>query len=164
MQGKRAIRLLPWPVTLIGACHEGKHNVMTASWVCQVSFRPLLVMLSIAPERYTYGLIEKSGEFVVSILTEDQAEVADFCGSRSGRNVDKISALGLKTRPGQAVKVPVLEDCLANIECRVVAAHPAGDHVLFVGEVVGGSVVRPDVSPLLMLDWKPGKFNPIAEK
>jgi flavin reductase (DIM6/NTAB) family NADH-FMN oxidoreductase RutF len=162
VQGKRAVRLLPWPVTLIGAYHEGKHNVMTASWVSQVSFRPPLVMVSIAPERHTYGLIQKSGEFVVSILTADQAEVAQFCGSRSGRDVDKISALGLKTRSGQAVKVPVLEDCLANIECRVVATHPAGDHVLFVGEVVGGSAIRPDAPPLLMLDWKPGKFSPIG--
>lgn len=161
---KRALRLLPWPVTLIGACHEGKHNVMTASWVSQVSFRPPLVMVSIAPERYTCGLIQKSGEFVVSILAEDQAEIADFCGSRSGRDVDKIAALGLKTRPGQAVKVPVLEGCLANIECRVTATYPAGDHVLFVGEVVGGSVPRPDASPLVMLDWKPGKYSPLGER
>lgn len=161
---KRVFRLLPWPVTLIGACHEGKHNVMTASWVSQVSFRPPLVMVSIAPERYTYGLIEKSGEFVVSILAEDQAEIANFCGTHSGRDVDKVSALGIRTRPGKAVKVPILEDCLANIECRVAATYPAGDHVLFVGEVVGGSVTCPDAFPLLMLDWKPGKFNPIAEK
>ncbi|HAG07425.1 MAG: Flavin reductase domain protein FMN-binding protein [Clostridia bacterium 62_21] len=94
-------------------------------------------MVSITPERYTYELIQRSGEFVVSILAEDQAEIANFCGSRSGRDVDKVSALGLKTRPGQAVKVPLLEDCLANVECRVAATHPAGDHVLFVGEVVG---------------------------
>lgn len=101
MQGKRAVRLLPWPVTLIGACHQRKHNVMTASWVSQVSFRPPLVMVSITPERHTYGLVEKSREFVVSILAEDQAEVANFCGSRSGRNVDKVSVLGLRTGPGR---------------------------------------------------------------
>ena len=164
MLDKRLLRLLPWPVTLIGACHQGKHNVMTASWVSQVSFRPLLIMVSIAPERYTYELIQKSGEFVASILAEDQAEIADFCGTHSGREVDKVSALGIRTRPGQAVKVPILADCLANIECRVTATYPAGDHVLFVGEVVGGSAARPDASPLLMLDWKPGKFTPIAEK
>jgi len=161
VQAKQAVRLLPWPVTLVGAYHEGRHNVMTASWVSQVSFKPLMVKVSVAPERYTYELISKSGEFVISILTAEQVEVANFCGSRSGRDTDKVAAVGLRTRPGEAVKVPVLEDCLANMECRVVAAHPAGDHVLFVGEVVGGSVMQPGAVPLLMLNWKPGKFTAV---
>ncbi len=155
---KMAIRQLPWPVTLIGSFHEGRHNLMTASWVSQVSFKPLLVMVSIAPERFTYELVSASGEFVVSILASDQAEVAQFCGSRSGRDVDKVKELGLKTLPGEAVKVPLLDNCLANLECRVVAKHPAGDHVLFVGEVVGGGVRRPEAEPLVVRDWKWGRY------
>ncbi|MDH7576544.1 MAG: flavin reductase family protein [Bacillota bacterium] len=155
---KTALRQLPWPATLIGSCHEGRHNLMTASWVSQVSFKPLLVMVSIAPERFTYELVSASGEFVVSILAADQAEIAQFCGSRSGRDVDKVKALGLKTLPGKAVKVPLLADCLANLECRVAATHPAGDHAIFIGEVVGGEVQRPEAEPLVVRDWKWGRY------
>lgn len=160
MSAKRALSFLPWPVTLIGTYHEGKHNVMTASWISQVSLNPPLVMVSIAPGRYTYELLEKSREFVVSILAADQGEVANFCGSRSGREVDKIEALKLRTRPGQAVKVPLLEGCVANLECRLVATYSAGDHVLCVGEVVGESVERADASPMVIVNWKQGKFMP----
>lgn len=156
MEGKKALRLLPWPVTLIGTYHEGRHNLMTASWVMQVSFRPPLLMVSIAPERYTYELLTKNGEFVVSILAADQMEIANFCGTRSGRDTDKVKALGLKTKPATQVRVPLLEDCVANLECRLVSLHPAGDHVICVGEVVGGSVERGEASPLLLLDWQPG--------
>ncbi len=164
MSSKDAVKLLPWPVVLIGAYHNGKHNAMTASWVSQVSFDPLLMMVSIAPERHTYDLIRESGEFVISVLTQDQAEVARFCGSRSGRDTDKIAALALKTIPGKKVKVPLIEDCLANIECRVTAAHPAGDHVIFIGEVVEGTVTQPGALPLLMLNWEPGAFAGIKDK
>ncbi|HAA89932.1 MAG: Flavin reductase domain protein FMN-binding protein [Thermoanaerobacterales bacterium 50_218] len=160
-EAKEAIKRMPWPVTLIGAAHEGRYNVMTASWVSQVSFNPLMVMVSIAPERYTYELIQKSGEFVVSILAKEQVQVANFCGSRSGKETDKIEELKLKTQPGKVVKVPLLQDCIANLECKVVATQEAGDHVIFIGEVVAGSVVREDAIPLLMLNWKPGSFVPL---
>ncbi|MEW6770764.1 MAG: flavin reductase family protein [Bacillota bacterium] len=155
---KDALKELPWPVTLIGSFHDGRHNLMTASWVSQVSFRPALVMVSVAPERYTHELITASREFVVSILTAEQVGVAQFCGTQSGRSVDKVQALGLQTAPGRTVKVPVLLDCLANIECRVVDTHPAGDHTLFIGEVIGGGVVKPGADPLVMRDWEWGRY------
>jgi flavin reductase (DIM6/NTAB) family NADH-FMN oxidoreductase RutF len=163
-EAKEAIKRMPWPVTLIGAAHEGRYNVMTASWVSQVSFNPLMVMVSIAPERYTYELIQKSGEFVVSILAKDQAEVAHFCGSRSGKEVDKAGQLKLDTEPGKVVKVPLLRGCIANLECKVVATQEAGDHVIFIGEVVAGNVDRGDAVPLIMLNWKAGSFVPLEEQ
>jgi len=155
---KEALRLLPWPVTLIGTYANGRHNLMTASWVSQVSFRPPLVMASVAPERYTYELIRASGEFVVSILAAEQVRLAQFCGSRSGRHVDKVKELGLKTVPAQKVKVPLLADCVANLACRLVGTHPAGDHVLFVGEVVEGTVNWPEAAPLVIKDWEYGRY------
>lgn len=155
---KQALRLLPWPVTLIGTYAGGRHNLMTASWVSQVSFRPPLVMVSIAPERYTYELLTANGEFVVSILAADQQQLAEFCGSRSGRDVDKVKELGLKTAPAQKVKVPLLADCVANLACRVVSIHPAGDHVLFVGEVIEGNTPRPEAAPLVIKDWEYGHY------
>ncbi|MGO0121878.1 flavin reductase family protein [Desulfothermobacter acidiphilus] len=156
MEGKEALRLLPWPVTLIGTCHEGRHNLMTASWVMQVSFRPPLVMVALAPERYTYEILTRNGEFAISILAADQMEIANFCGTHSGREVDKVKALGLKTKAATQIQVPLLEDCVANLECCLVSLHPAGDHVICVGEVVEGSVELKEASPLILLNWQPG--------
>jgi len=158
---KEALRHLPWPVTLIGTYQEGRHNLMTASWVSQVSFQPPLIMVSVAPERYTYQALIATREFAVSILAPDQAEIAQFCGERSGREVDKVKALNVKVVPPQEIKVPLLADCIANIECRVVAHHPAGDHVIFIGEVVASRVQRPEERPLLMKDWRWGVYQPL---
>ena len=149
-----AARSLIWPVCLVGAQKDGKHNVMTAAWVTQVSADPLLIAISVAPGRYTHDLIAQTGEFVLSILSSQQNEIASFCGSRSGREVDKIKALNLQTIPSEAVKVPRIAGCLANLECKVVAQYPAGDHTLFLGEVVAADVAPGEAAPLVMYRGK----------
>jgi flavin reductase (DIM6/NTAB) family NADH-FMN oxidoreductase RutF len=154
-----AVRSLVWPVCLIGAKQNEKHNVMTAAWVTQVSADPLLVLVSIAPGRYTHDLIARTGEFVVSILGRGQENISSFCGSRSGRDVDKIAHLKLPTVPSEVVQVPRLAGCIANLECKVVAQYPAGDHTLFVGEVVAADVSKEEAAPLLMYRGKTGIFQ-----
>lgn len=152
------IRHLTWPVVLVGAYKDGRHNVMTAAWVSQVSLDPTLIMVSVGPARFTHDMIAGTGEFVVSVLARDQEREGSFCGSKSGREVDKIAALGLKTRPAQKIGVPLVEGCIANLECRLVARYPAGDHTLFIGEVVASHVERPDAVPLLMYRGRWGGF------
>lgn len=151
---KTAVNTLIWPVCLVGAQENGKHNVMTAAWVSQVSANPLLVMVSIAPGRYSHDMIARTGEFMVSVLSAAQQEVSTFCGSRSGRDVDKIARLNLKTKPAEVIQVPRLDGCVANLECKVTGQHTAGDHTLFTGEVVAAGVADEDVQPLLMYRGK----------
>lgn len=154
-----AVRSLVWPVCLIGAKQNEKHNVMTAAWVTQVSADPLLVLVSIATGRYTHDLIARTGEFVVSILGRGQEQISSFCGSRSGRDADKIAHLKLTTLPPEAVQVPRLAGCIANLECKMVAQYSAGDHTLFVGEVVAADVSEAEVAPLIMYRSKTGIFQ-----
>lgn len=154
-----AVRSLVWPVCLVGAKENGKHNVMTVAWISQVSHDPLLVMVSIAPGRFTHDMIVRTGEFMVSVLSAEQQEASTFCGSRSGRDVDKIAHLNLKTEPAKIIKVPRLAGCVANLECRVVSRHTAGDHTLFIGEVVAADVAAEEIQPLIMYRGKPVRFR-----
>ncbi len=121
-------------------------NGMTAAWVSQVSLKPLLVMVSIAPPRYSHKLIEESGIFAVNVLTRDQVELGKRFGYRSGRKVDKFSGLQYSTA---ATGAPILPQAYAYLDLRLVQTFPAGDHTLFVGEVVDAKILHPQAQPLV---------------
>ncbi|KUK53576.1 MAG: Flavin reductase domain protein FMN-binding protein [Desulfotomaculum sp. 46_296] len=149
-----AARSLVWPVCLVGAIENEKHNIMTVAWITQISANPLQLVISIDKSRYTHNMISETGEFMVSILSSEQKEIAAVCGSRSGRNVDKIKQLKIETVPSTVVKVPRLAGCLANMECKVVAQYPAGGRTLFVGEVVAADVGKENLKPMIMYRGK----------
>ncbi len=148
-----------WPICLVGAKYRGQHNVMTVAWINQVSDKPLLLAVSIAKTRHTHDMIVNTGEFVVSILHAEQKDISSFCGFRSGRDIDKIAQLNLKTSPSKTVKVPRLVDCLGNLECKVTAHHPAGDHTIFIAELVAADISEEKINPLIMCRGKTINFN-----
>jgi flavin reductase (DIM6/NTAB) family NADH-FMN oxidoreductase RutF len=121
-------------------------NGMTASWVSQVSLSPLLLMVSIAPARYTHDLIKESGVFAVNVLTSEQVDLGKRFGFQSGRRVDKFAGLEHVTATTGA---PILPQAYAYFDLKLVDTFPAGDHTLFVGEVVAGKILHPEVSPLV---------------
>ena len=121
-------------------------NGMTAAWVSQVSLKPLLVMVSIAPSRYSHDLIKKSGIFAVNVLDRDQADLGKRFGFKSGRQVDKFA--GLEWTTG-ATGAPILPQAYACLELKLKETVPAGDHTLFVGEVVAAKVLHPQAQPLV---------------
>lgn len=123
-----------------------KINGMTAAWVSQVSFNPVLVMVSIAPTRYSHDLIKESGVMAVNILTSEQMELAKRFGYKSGRKVDKCA--GLEWITG-ATGAPILPQAYAYLDLKVVSTFPAGDHTLFVGEVVEAKILHPQARPLV---------------
>ena len=121
-------------------------NGMTAAWVSQVSIKPPLVMVSIAPPRYSHGLIKESRIFALNILTDAQVDLGKRFGYKSGRKVDKFAGLDYTTA---ATGAPVLPQAYAYLDCKLVDTFPAGDHDLFVGEVVDGKILHPDARPLV---------------
>jgi flavin reductase (DIM6/NTAB) family NADH-FMN oxidoreductase RutF len=123
-----------------------KINGMTAAWVSQVSLKPLLVMVSIAPPRYTHTLIQESGVFAINVLASDQVELAKRFGYKSGRKVDKCAGLDWVTAASGA---PVLPQAHAYLDLKLVHTFTAGDHTLFVGEVVEAKILHPDSRPLI---------------
>lgn len=133
----RAYRLLhPKLVVLIVTKAGGRVNIMTAAWAMPASVRPPLIVVSVAPSRYTYELVKASGEFTLNVATADMLKAAHYCGSVSGRSVDKVKAAGLSLMPSLKVTPPCLADAAACLECKLWGATPAGDHELLIGEVV----------------------------
>ncbi|MFH1724000.1 MAG: flavin reductase family protein [Elusimicrobiota bacterium] len=139
--------ILQWletPVVIVGAKAGEKSNWMTAAWVTHVSFKPPLLAVSIGPERYTHSMIKASRAFSISVLREGQEDVAKDLGFRSGAREDKLKGYKVTTAKTGA---PILEDAGAYYDCRVVGQHTAGDHTLFIGEVVGEKLL--DGGPFL---------------
>ena len=121
-------------------------NGMTASWVSQVSLSPLLLMVSIAPPRYSHDLIKESGFFAVNVLTAEQVDLGKRFGFQSGRRVDKFAGLEYLTA---ATGSPILPQAYAFFDLKLVETFPAGDHTLFVGEVLEAKILQPEKRPLI---------------
>jgi flavin reductase (DIM6/NTAB) family NADH-FMN oxidoreductase RutF len=121
-------------------------NGMTASWVSQVSLKPLLLMVSIAPARYTHDLIRESRIFAINVLTGDQVDLGKRFGYKSGREVDKFAGLEHKTAKTGA---PILPQAYAYFDLKLVDTFPAGDHTLFVGEAVDAKILHRAAQPLV---------------
>jgi flavin reductase (DIM6/NTAB) family NADH-FMN oxidoreductase RutF len=137
------MRKYPEAVTLaVTLKPSGEPNVIALGWAMPASFDPPLCVISVGHTRYSHECLEKHPEFVLAFPTEEQHAAALFCGSHSGREMDKLAACGLKTLPAKHVKPPLLDGCSTNLECRVVASFPAGDHTLFVGQILAAHVDR----------------------
>jgi len=118
---------------------------LTAAWITQVSFDPLLIALSINPGHASYPLLLASRAFTVSILAPHQLELARHFGTQSGRDVDKLA--GQAWAPS-AAGIPFISNAVGYLECRVLAEHEAGDHQLILATVTRGELLSPDAAVL----------------
>ena len=129
--------LYPLPVVMVSvADKEGKSNILTVAWAGTVCTNPPMVSISVRPERYSYHMLKETGEFVINLTTRDLAKATDYCGVRSGRDVDKWKEMNLTPVPSLEVKVPSIAESPVNIECRVHHVEKLGSHHMFVAEVV----------------------------
>ncbi len=130
----------PFPYTLVTSLDKnGRPNAMGVAWATRTSIEPFLVLISIDHRRYSHEGIQMHKEFVLNYPSEDQADSAWICGTRSGRDGDKIKLAGIKLMDSKAVKVPTIEGATVAFECKVVDQFETGDHTVFVGKVVGMS-------------------------
>lgn len=130
-------RMYPNPVVLV-SCSDGKNdNIITLAWVGTVCSKPPMISISIRPSRYSHEIISSSKEFIINIPDEKLIEACDFCGTKSGRNIDKFNELGLTKEKGLIVSSPAIKECPINIECKVKEIIPLGTHDMFIGEVAG---------------------------
>ena len=135
---KGAALLNPVPPVLVSCGSIEKPNLITVGWAGTICTRPAMVSVSIRPERYSYGLIKDSGVFAVNLPTEGLVRAVDWCGVKSGRDVDKFAALGLHAEPGTVhPDCPILAESPLALECRVTQTIPLGSHELFLAVVEG---------------------------
>ena len=127
----------PLPAVLVscGATPE-EYNMLTVAWTGTVCTTPPMCYVSIRPERHSYGIIRRTGEFVINLTTRRLARATDWCGVRSGRDCDKFREMGLTPLPAEKVQAPIIAEAPVHIECRVRQVLPLGSHDLFLAEVV----------------------------
>ncbi len=128
------------PVIIVSCGSVESPNAITLAWNMVVSKKPPLVAVAILPTRFSHGLIEKSGVFVVNVPGSDLVKAVMICGTRSGRDGDKFGPAGLTAAPSETVDTACIKECPARLECKLVKTVAAGDHTLFIGEVRGAFV------------------------
>jgi flavin reductase (DIM6/NTAB) family NADH-FMN oxidoreductase RutF len=124
------------PYMIVTSSDGERRDAMTTVWASQVSFKPPMVMISVGKTRKTHELIEKSGEFVVNTLKQSQKNIADYCGSTSLAERDKLKEQDIPTQSAEKVKAPLLKESPSSMECKVVSRQDCGDHTVFIGEVI----------------------------
>lgn len=138
---KPGTMLYPIPAVMVSCKREGeKANIITVAWAGTINTSPAMVSISVRRERYSYHIIQETGEFVINLVTKELAQAADFCGVRSGRTMDKFQETGLTEQESQHVKAPGIAQSPLNIECRVRQVIPLGTHDMFIAEVLGVTV------------------------
>ena len=146
--------LYPLPAVMVScADKDGKDNILTVAWTGTVCSEPAMLYISVRPNRFSHHMIEETGEFVVNLTTEKLARATDFCGVRSGKDMDKWKETGL-TR-GKAVSLeyaPIISESPVSIECKVTEIKRLGTHDMFLARVTAVQVSKS------YMDEK-GKFN-----
>jgi flavin reductase (DIM6/NTAB) family NADH-FMN oxidoreductase RutF len=128
--------LEPGPVVLVTTAREGHANIMTMSWHMMMDFEPPIAGCIISNWNYTFDILKATKECVINIPTVELAEKVVDCGNCSGRQVDKFNAFGLTQASASHVKAPLIDECYANLECRVVDGKMVAKYNLFILEVL----------------------------
>ncbi|MGH4123153.1 MAG: flavin reductase family protein [Clostridium sp.] len=138
---KGSAMLNPVPVVLITSKNkEGSINVFTVAWIGTACTKPPMITVAIRPERLSYEYIKESGDFVVNLPNSKMVRQVDYCGVRSGRQIDKIREMNFTTEPSKDVIAPLISECPIALECKVKSITPLGTHHLFLAEIVNTHV------------------------
>lgn len=129
--------LYPLPAVMVSAGNKaGDTNILTIAWTGTVCTNPPMAYISVRPQRHSYQMIYDTKEFVINLATEKMAEAVDYCGVRSGRDVDKWKEIGLTKEASSVLEyAPCIQESPVNIECRVTEVQELGSHHMFLAEV-----------------------------
>lgn len=130
----------PLPAVLVTCRDKGVDNVFTVAWTGTICTNPPMAYISVRPERFSYDLIKNSGVFTINLTTKDLVRETDFCGVRSGRDLDKFKELHLEKEEAKEIDCPVLKASPVNIECKVREIKELGSHHMFIADVVNVQV------------------------
>lgn len=163
--------LYPLPAVLV-TCGDmdAEKNAITLAWVGTASSEPPCVTIGVRPTRYSFGLIQRYGDFVLNLPRADQVSVLEYCGSVSGRNEDKFVKAGITPVAAEKTRAPLVAEFPVNIECKVRNRVSLGSHDLFIGEIVavhvdasvmtGGEV---DASKMMPVSYFRGQYHRLGE-
>lgn len=174
MSFKPGTMLYPLPVVMV-SCGDvpENYNIVTVAWTGTICSNPPMCYVSLRKDRHSYDLIKKNMEFVINLSTEPLLNAVDWCGVKSGRDVNKFKEMHLTPEPATMLKAPMIAESPLNIECKVVEIKELGSHDMFIAEVVAvnGDVRFFDSSTSLfqlnqadLIAYSHGKYYRLGEK
>lgn len=137
---KPGTMLNPVPAVMVTCSNGNKDNIITIAWTGIVNSNPPMTYISVKKERYSHSMIQDSREFVINLVTKELTFAADYCGVRSGKDVDKFKDQGLTKEKGSNVRCPIIAESPVSLECKVKEVHQYPSHDMFVAEIVNVQV------------------------
>ena len=128
--------LYPVPVVMATLGEGDEANIITIAWTGIINSKPPMTYISVRKERHSHPILSKTGEFVINLCTEDLVKATDYCGVKSGSDVDKFKEMGLTKEPADIVKCPMIKESPINLECKVTQVVELGSHDMFMAEIV----------------------------
>ena len=129
--------IYPLPAILVSCgADEKEYNALTVSWVGTICSSPAMCYISVRPERHSYEIIKRTGEFVLNLTTEQMAFATDWCGVKSGKDFNKFKEMNLTIGAAEKVKAPIVLESPINIECKVCEVINLGSHDMFLADIV----------------------------
>ena len=136
--------LYPIPAVMVSVTDgAGQDDIITVAWTGTICTNPPMVYISVRPSRFSHHMLMETGEFVINLTTEKLTRATDYCGVRSGRDVDKFKETGLTREKAEFVKAPMIRESPVSIECRVTEVKKLGSHDMFLAEVLAVHAARP---------------------
>lgn len=126
----------PIPAVMVSCGDMQKSNIITVAWTGILNTDPAMVYISVRPSRYSYNLIKESKEFAINLTTENLAYKTDWCGVKSGANVDKFKEMKLTKEQANFIKCPLIKESPVSLECKVEKIVELGSHTMFVARVL----------------------------
>lgn len=137
---KPGTMVYPVPAALVTCGTMEKPNIITIAWTGTICTNPAMTYISVRKERYSYDLIKKTGKFAINLSTKDLVKAADYCGVKSGRDVDKFKEMQLTVMQGLSIEVPIIAESPLSIECEVTEIKELGSHDMFFAKVTGVTI------------------------
>jgi flavin reductase (DIM6/NTAB) family NADH-FMN oxidoreductase RutF len=129
--------IYPLPAVMVTMRDKnGRDNIITIAWTGTICTNPAMAYISVRPERYSYPILKETKGYVINLTTKDLVYETDFCGVKSGKDIDKFKVLQLKKEEAVHINAPMIKKSPVNIECRVKEIIPYGSHHMFISEVL----------------------------
>ena len=136
VQWKGGTFIYPIPAVMVSCGTMEESNIITVAWTGILNTNPAMCYISVRPERYSHDIIKKNGEFAINLTTRQLAYATDWCGVKSGRDVDKFKEMKLTKERANIIKAPLIKECPVSVECKVKEIVPLGSHDMFIAEIV----------------------------
>ena len=164
--------IYPLPVVMVSCGDMDNSNIITVAWTGILNTTPAMCYISVRPERYSHDIIKENGEFAINLTTRQLAYATDWCGVKSGRDVDKFKEMKLTKEKANIISVPLIKESPVSVECKVKEIVPLGSHDMFVAEIVAIDADEKyidekgafDISKCDLIAYANGGYYPLEKK